>query len=836
MPATVISNTSDTMQVLVLSHGGAIAKECLRLCKENGLSGQEILLSSSSLEQKLQEFTQRPVYKLVLIDLKQGFEPSIKNALDFAKSQNWPTLYIGHWRSDYGADKQLQLLDLIAKNKESSGERIASLFSSKTATITDPQTRLYPLVEESVFPLLPELLFSPNASPERIVSGRAVFSSSLLSFLPSNYSVSPENPGKKTAIQVPEKLLEQLLVEAKLLEERLIQLVRSNVTEQVTPKKVIPPKSPEPVKKTSKKPEEKVSFEAEVKELFRVEQREEKQEKAQKKLKKGKKIVKKNKRKKTLLFFSSLVLGISAAMLCLLEIFYFSFSQLENENWRSFFNWQYRAVKPLLSEKTIKNIDSRLQEIDQEKVVEEQKNIVLESASGLFQAVFNQNKGSAGLISSLQSNFSSHTSLIDDNELKSLAPLVEALPSLLGVEGKKTYLLLVQNEHELRPSGGLIESVVFLSIENGRLIDSKVFDIFTLERALKGEVEAPEDFQAIRKLDSLPLREANWSLDFPQSAEAIKKQLSSGLGIKIDGVITLNLQSLSEIIRALGPIALEENKEVVTAGNLNEKAFSHYELQLVERLDSSLFLTELSRAILEKLQTLSEAQVQELLLALGKELDSQNILFASEALPPSLSWSGKLLSPRCPGGGEESCYIDYFSLFESNVGVNKANHEVEREMSHLATLEDGYIKHLRTVVIRNTANKEVGQKYHSYIRFLLPSSARLESVRINQKKLDSQEIIFGQSQDKREYGLEFELEPSSLISLQIEYRNLISSLPDQYGFFEQAQPGVSYPLRLRVQYPPEKEPKLLAPKAQIDGSEAAFSEIINNNVLFTIKF
>ncbi len=839
MPAAVISNTSDTMQVLVLGHGGAMARECLRLCKENGLSGQELLLSSSSLEQKLQEFAQRPVYKLVLIDLKQGFEPSIKNALNFAKSQNWPTLYIGHWKSDYGADRQLQLLDLITKNRESSGERIVSLFSSKTATIADPQTTLYPLVEESVFPLLPEFLFSPNTAPKRIVSGKAVLSSSLLSFLPGNYSVSPEKPGKKVAMQVPEKLLEQLLVKTRLLEERFIQLVRSSVAEQAPPKKTIPSKSPTLVKKTSKKPEKKASFEAEVRELFKVEQREEKQESAQKKLSSGKRIVAKNRRKKLLLFLSSFFFGFAAATTILSLSFFLSLGRLEQKKWRKIFLWQYQAIKPLLTTGFTDKTEKRLKEIEHQEILVVQKNELTRLASELLQSFFNQELSKPELIPQIQALFARHTAFETTDDNSPVSSLVEKLPSLLASENKKTYLVLLQNEHELRPSGGLVESVIFITIEDARLVDSKVFDVFTLERALKGELVAPADFKDVRGLESLPLREANWDPDFPSAARQIQKQIKTGLGVQVDGVFALNLESLAHILSALGPVGIADEREIVTADTLSDQAFSHYELQLVERLDSSLFLTELARALLEKLSKLSVSQSRSLLVELEQAAKSGALFFADLSSSPLESWSGAIVTPSCPGDtvakSTESCHIDYFALYESNVGANKLNYELEQEMDHLAVLKRGFVEHERNILVTNTSNDE-RQTYHGYMRFLLPSSARLSSVYINQKKIDSKDIIHLQNHGKKQYGLRYSVAAGRKSAIRLQYQTPLPEQVKEYGFFEQAQPGIFNPLRLRVQYSSEKEPRLLAPKAEISESMVIFSEIINTGKLFMIKF
>lgn len=80
------------------------------------------------------------------------------------------------------------------------------------------------------------------------------------------------------------------------------------------------------------------------------------------------------------------------------------------------------------------------------------------------------------------------------NNLKYLYALRETSRSLgetLGSDSTKTYLVLLQNNMELRATGGFIGSFALITFENGKLIDANVFDVYSADGQLKGYVAPP---------------------------------------------------------------------------------------------------------------------------------------------------------------------------------------------------------------------------------------------------------------------------------------------------------------------------------------------------------
>ena len=72
-------------------------------------------------------------------------------------------------------------------------------------------------------------------------------------------------------------------------------------------------------------------------------------------------------------------------------------------------------------------------------------------------------------------------SLITLNQLsESALELVNFTGDLVGREGKKTYLVLLQNNTELRPGGGFIGNYAVIEFENGKFQNVSVDDIYNI--------------------------------------------------------------------------------------------------------------------------------------------------------------------------------------------------------------------------------------------------------------------------------------------------------------------------------------------------------------------
>lgn len=134
-------------------------------------------------------------------------------------------------------------------------------------------------------------------------------------------------------------------------------------------------------------------------------------------------------------------------------------------------------------------------------------------------------------------------------------PLLENLPKILGEPEPKKYLIIFQNDKELRPTGGFITAYALFRLEKGKAVVETSDDIYKLDERISSRLSPPKQFINHLKVYTLYLRDANFSPDFRESMERFEKIYQSIPGTaSIDGIIAVDTHVLVEAMKILGPI------------------------------------------------------------------------------------------------------------------------------------------------------------------------------------------------------------------------------------------------------------------------------------------
>ena len=141
-------------------------------------------------------------------------------------------------------------------------------------------------------------------------------------------------------------------------------------------------------------------------------------------------------------------------------------------------------------------------------------------------------------------------------------------PLALFRDGK--YLVLFQNNAELRSSGGFIGSYAVVDVSNLAIKNiSFNTNILALDRQFtdKNFVQAPAPLAKFLKNQSWQLRDSNYDASFPEASQDILNFYSRETGDSVDGVIALNAQVIVDLLKLTGPIKLDQYNLTVTADN-----------------------------------------------------------------------------------------------------------------------------------------------------------------------------------------------------------------------------------------------------------------------------
>lgn len=132
-------------------------------------------------------------------------------------------------------------------------------------------------------------------------------------------------------------------------------------------------------------------------------------------------------------------------------------------------------------------------------------------------------------------------------------PLIKVLPSLLGESKERKYLILFQNDKELRPTGGFMTAYAVFRIDKGIIHVDRSDDIYTLDNSIRNKPKAPEPLlKYLPKSTVLNIRDTNLSPDFVESMKLFNSLYDKASGkVAVDGIIALDTNVLVNTIRIL---------------------------------------------------------------------------------------------------------------------------------------------------------------------------------------------------------------------------------------------------------------------------------------------
>jgi len=323
---------------------------------------------------------------------------------------------------------------------------------------------------------------------------------------------------------------------------------------------------------------------------------------------------------------------------------------------------------------------------------------------------------------------------------------IKILPNMLGLDGtKREYLVLLQNETELRATGGFIGSYAILSFQNGKLLNFEVKDVYEADGQLKGHVEPPIEIKNYLGEANWFMRDANWNPDFVKASADIQWFLNQEINKKVDGVIGIDLAVAKSIVGVIGEINVTDFKEKITKDNLYEQAEYYSESKFFPgSTQKASFLGTLGSQMFEEIKGLKSKQQLELVFSLVDLLEKNEIQLALNnnevaKMVADLGWDGAMYQGKC---SKENCFSDYLFIVDSNFGVNKTNYFLSRSIEQVVDINESLVDRILKINYENMAksNDFPGGQYKNYLRVYLPMDINLSQVIVIDDKTNSKKI------------------------------------------------------------------------------------------------
>ncbi len=133
-------------------------------------------------------------------------------------------------------------------------------------------------------------------------------------------------------------------------------------------------------------------------------------------------------------------------------------------------------------------------------------------------------------------------------------PLLKNIPAIFGKDKEKTYLLLFQNDKELRATGGFLTSYAVFKVKDGKLSVQNSEDIYTLDNSISSHpVARPEILAYHKNVYQFYIRDSNLSPDFVKSVELFNSLYkNSSQKVSYDGIFALDSKVLIDMLTIYG--------------------------------------------------------------------------------------------------------------------------------------------------------------------------------------------------------------------------------------------------------------------------------------------
>jgi hypothetical protein len=330
--------------------------------------------------------------------------------------------------------------------------------------------------------------------------------------------------------------------------------------------------------------------------------------------------------------------------------------------------------------------------------------------------------------------------------------LLTLYPNVAGFKEPKTYLVLLQNSNELRPTGGFIGSVAIVKFDSGIMSDFTIQDVYALDGQLKGHVDPPVPIRELMGQEHWYLRDSNWDPDFKESAARAAWFYEKESGTTVDGVIAVNVPVIVDILSATGPVLLSDYNDTISAENFFGKSFYYTQNDFFPgSTQKSDFLGTLARTLVTKLTSDKSVNSIAIFKAVTAGLMRKDIVFNFtdsniQQLVEHFGWGGRVSDGGgCDGVEKDICTFDPFIFTEANVSVSKVNYFVKRSAVREITIApDGGLTESWSVTIRNTSDASnvtpgIDGTYKPYIRFLVPSDVQVHDVTLDGQPIHSRD-------------------------------------------------------------------------------------------------
>jgi nucleoside-diphosphate-sugar epimerase len=313
--------------------------------------------------------------------------------------------------------------------------------------------------------------------------------------------------------------------------------------------------------------------------------------------------------------------------------------------------------------------------------------------------------------------------------VNSVSTVISFLPDILGNNERQRYLILLQNEGEIRSTGGWISSYAVVGIEGGQIRELFVDDIYNAEGTLNIQNKSfnpPTSLVKALETTEYSFSLVNWDPDlYSVMLEAESFIDALGKGNDLDGIVTIDISFIQKLLTQWGGLEVPGESELITSDNIYNKIFEMHEDFTPGSNRKSTFLANLANETVTRLLSSDFSDYQDISSVFVESLDEkhlQAVFKNSEATRffENNNWDGQL----------DNKYVSAPIPIDWNWGANKANLYIRRDHSLDIEITEKDITYTYEINVVNESTEDVYPQgdYINYIRVYIPAGADILNI------------------------------------------------------------------------------------------------------------
>ncbi len=307
-----------------------------------------------------------------------------------------------------------------------------------------------------------------------------------------------------------------------------------------------------------------------------------------------------------------------------------------------------------------------------------------------------------------------------DKILRPYKDIYPYIPYLMGYRQRVNYVILMQNNYELRSTGGFLTSYAIVGIENGAVKEFTVDDVYNVDGQFSG-LDAPAEMKQYLDYSKIKLSLANWEPELPTVARRVSKILAATeKASHSDIFVTVNFSLLEQLLRITGPVYVAGFGNV-SSENLFSLMVKTHQKAKPGTSEKVSVVSKLIPPLITKLQRSKASTKIQLIDVLRDAIRAHDVQIYTVN-----SYLNELLAAK-------NAYYhfdnrNFVSLIDYNYGGNKADKFIKRSAE---IIYDADKKELTfNVTYTNTSKSKYYPEgdYKDLVRVFYPASFKLDHV------------------------------------------------------------------------------------------------------------